>query len=86
MLMQDVEQPTLSPVDAEFRPARPSLNGFGLLLLPIALLVYLIAMPFFALFWLIEWFLPLQPEDGDPLLDPRPMPTLHPQTEDSPSH
>lgn len=35
----------------------------GLILAPIAILVYLIALPLFGLFWLIEWLLPLHPDE-----------------------
>jgi hypothetical protein len=35
----------------------------GLILAPIAILVYLIALPLFGLFWLIEWLLPLHPAE-----------------------
>jgi hypothetical protein len=85
MLMMDVEQPTPSAANAAFRLGRRSMNWFGLLLLPIALLVYLIAMPFFALFWLIEWFLPLSAAEGDLMPGERPLPALNARTEDSPS-
>lgn len=36
---------------------------FGLFLIPIALIVYIIALPLFGLFWLIEWLLPLHPAE-----------------------
>lgn len=82
--MQDVEQHTLPDTHTEFRPGGFSFNWFGLILIPFAFVVYLIAMPFFVLFWAIEWFLPLQP-DGKDLADEECLPALHARAKDSPS-
>lgn len=38
----------------------PRISLVGLFLIPLALVVYVIALPLFGLFWLIEWLLPMQ--------------------------
>lgn len=53
---------------SERRPSRfaiPRVGWLGMFVLPLALLVYLIAIPIFALVWLIEWFLPLSQAGSD---------------------
>jgi hypothetical protein len=82
----DIAHPDLDDAAHDPPPLHPKFGWFGLLLLPLALLVYLVAMPFFALFWLIEWLLPLQPNSVETVVDDYPPHVLHPQPEDSPSH
>jgi hypothetical protein len=62
----EIEQYDRPAPDTRLRPRVPGIGIAGLILLPIALLVYLIALPLFGLFWLIEWILPLQPRVPDP--------------------
>jgi hypothetical protein len=66
--------------------AGPKLGWFGLFLLPVALPVYVVAMPFFALFWLIDWCLPLGPHNANSLSSGPPARALRTLGEDSPSH
>jgi hypothetical protein len=42
-----------------FRAGLGRIGVLGLVLAPVAILVYLIVLPLFGLFWLIEWLLPL---------------------------
>lgn len=86
MLMEDVKKQTTPKQDLGFRPGRPTFGWLGFLLIPIALLAYLIALPFFGLFWLIEWFLPLQSEPNEAPHGARALPALHSPTEESPTH
>jgi hypothetical protein len=54
-----------------------------MLLLPLALLVYLIAMPVFALFWIIEWALPLDGGNLQSEAEDRPLPQRSTPAQDS---
>lgn len=61
----------------------PQLGWAGLLLLLLAITVYLIALPFFALFWLIEWILPLHPAESDFLAEDHPVAGFSPPAKES---
>lgn len=54
-------RPPGRPVGLRFGSGKIGL--LGLVLAPIAILIYLIALPIFGLFWLIEWLLPLHPAE-----------------------
>jgi hypothetical protein len=43
---------------------RSALGSIWLLILPIALLAYLIALPFFGLLWVLEWIVPMPKLDA----------------------
>lgn len=47
----------------------PRIGWAGIVVVPMALAVYLLALPLFALFWIIEWVLPFRSNDTDPADD-----------------
>ena len=60
------EQPGRLMPFPKFAAGSGKIGLVGLFLIPIALLVYLVALPLFGLFWLIEWLLPLHPAEQKP--------------------
>ncbi|HEY2589284.1 MAG TPA: hypothetical protein VGI81_26300 [Tepidisphaeraceae bacterium] len=60
---QPEQPPRPVPSFPKFGIGTGTIGLFGLFLIPIALVVYAIALPLFGLFWLIEWLLPLHPAD-----------------------
>jgi hypothetical protein len=80
---QDIEQSNASLSETSSPPRVPRLGWAGILILPIAMMVYLAALPFFALFWLIEWILPLHPAESDPIGDDHPVAGFHPSARES---
>jgi hypothetical protein len=62
--LEQYDRPTTA--ETRLRPRLPRIGVAGLILLPLALVIYLIALPVFGIFWLIEWILPLQPPAQDP--------------------
>lgn len=69
--------------EASSPPRLPQLGWVGLLLLPLGIAVYLLALPFFALFWLIEWILPLHPAEPDFLAEDHPVAGFPPPAKES---
>lgn len=45
---------------------QPTIGCFGLILFPIAIVAYLIALPFVGVLWLLEFFLPRHPWEIQP--------------------
>jgi len=54
---------------------RPTIGCFGLILFPIAIVLYLIALPFVGALWVLEFFLPRHPWEM-PIDDPTPEPPV----------
>ena len=52
---------------------RPTIGCFGLILFPIAIVAYLIALPFVGALWILEFFLPPHPWEMEPP-EPKPEP------------
>lgn len=65
MMEVEIDQYDRPAAGTRFRPRLPRIGIAGLILLPIALLICVIALPLFGLLWLIEWILPLQPSVRD---------------------
>lgn len=66
LMAHQIEQFEPLGPEASASPKSGRIGWAGLLVFPIALGVYLLALPLFALFWIIEWALPLRPNEPDP--------------------
>lgn len=83
---RDDRQPEL-PFHAA-RGLRLHLKGagwLGLVVFPLALAVYLITLPLFALFWLIDWALPVPQSDAGLVDSDLDTPPVSSRIQDSPS-
>jgi hypothetical protein len=65
-----MHQPSYKPhnslLAARQERGKSPLGWLGLLLFPVAALFYLIALPFFVVLWVLEFFLPRHPDEPAP--------------------